>query len=177
MHAGICFSQESFVNVWVVRWLHLLHKTLGFSPYPHFLINLKLCTSRLCTKMLSLLYACACGMTHDAYIMSIKWNSISALDNSGLKSVVVWLSIWEVIFWGCLDFRGPLHNWGHRPFWVIGLPGCLHWSQDDIEIFFIFCVVFIFQSYQNFMSVALLNIPKKKWVCHCSAKLLQCRWQ
>ena len=78
LQAGICFCWESFVNVQVFKWLHLLHKTLGF-PCPHFLIHLKLCTSRLCMKMSSCLYAFACAMPFTLYVFIIG-NSISGLD-------------------------------------------------------------------------------------------------
>ena len=67
-------------------------------PWPHFLIQVKLCTSRLCMIMSSFLYACTCAMPR--MLHSTCWIPFPVWthDNiSGLISVVPWLSRWEVI--------------------------------------------------------------------------------
>ena len=80
----------------MVKWLHLLHELLV--PCPHFLIHLKLCTSRLCMKMSSSMNAHTCAMLRTLYsscgILFLVWTP----DNiSGLTSFVLWLSRGEVV--------------------------------------------------------------------------------
>ena len=76
----------------VVQWLHILQKLWNF------LIHLRLCTSRLCMKMLSFLYACACAMSRTLYSSCGILFPVWAHDNiPGLTSFVVWLSRWEVL--------------------------------------------------------------------------------
>merc|ERR1711954_548160 len=67
-------------------------------PCPNSNIYVKLCTSRLCMKMLSFLFVCAWAMPRILYLSCGVPFPVWTPDNiSGLITVVLWLSRLEVI--------------------------------------------------------------------------------
>ena len=67
-------------------------------PCPHSIIYVKFCTSRLCMKMSSFLFVRAWGMPRILYLPCGDPFPVWTPDNiSGLISVVLWLSRWEVM--------------------------------------------------------------------------------
>ena len=68
------------------------------SPLPHSNINVKFCSSHLCTKMLSSLFVHAWAMPHILYLScGVPFPVWTPENISGLISVVPWLLRWKVI--------------------------------------------------------------------------------
>ena len=112
-------------------------------PYPHFLIHLKLCTSRLCMKMSSFMYASACAMPRTLYWSCGILFSLWTPDNiSGLTSFMVWLSRWEVVKKiQVISF----YEGGQNCCWARGLILRISSFFSSSSFVFILEVIFIFQ--------------------------------
>ena len=96
-------------------------------PCPLSIIYVKFCTSRLCMKMSSFLFVCVWTMPRILYLScGIPFPVKSPGIISGLTSVVLWLSRWEVIKkisgnflrggGGQKNFEGRGNFWGRLHF-------------------------------------------------------------
>ena len=118
-------------------------KLWAFSPLPPLSYTFKACTSRLCMKMSSFMYARACAMPRTLYsscgILFPLWTP----DNiSGLTSFMVWLSRWEVVkkIQVISYYEG-----GQNCCWVRGLILRISSFFSSSSFVFILEVIFIFQ--------------------------------
>ena len=86
-------------------------------------IYVKLCTSRFCIKMSSFLFVHTWAMPHILYLLCGFPFPVLTTDNiSGLISVVMWLSRWEVInkiSGNYFKGRGGKIIWRGRPFFEV----------------------------------------------------------